>query len=425
MIAIGERKTLRLGVMSALYVAQGIPYGFVTVTLAAYLASGGANEAAIGDLTAFAMLPWAFKWLWAPLVDRFSHSYMGRRRPWIIVAQALLVMSAGILIVSPTDDLELLKWIMFTCNVFASLQDVSVDALAVDLLPESERGFANGLMYGGSYLGVMFGGAVLSTVLGFYGLQAAIVVMVIALGAIMMLPLLLREHSTDTLWSLRARERARETTKKPGLLRNLVKAFSRRSPLVAALLALLVLLGSQTITAVLTVLLVGKLGWKQEEFGQMMGGLPLVLGLAGSVGGGWLADRVGHKRMVAIASALLGAIWIVFGLAQSWWDNPDFIYVFVCAMELFLGTLSASLFALLMGVSWPMVAATQFTAYMALLNLGRTIGSKLAGTMRDIFETHGVFLALGATQIIVLLLLLAIDPRQNRRDLGDGTTSAL
>ena len=84
MLALAERKTLRLFVLSTLYVAQGIPYGVVTVTLAGWLAGRGGTEAEVGKLISFSMLPWAFKWLWAPLVDRFSRSRMGRRRPWIL-----------------------------------------------------------------------------------------------------------------------------------------------------------------------------------------------------------------------------------------------------------------------------------------------------------------------------------------------------
>jgi len=425
-IAIAERKTLRLGVMSALYVAQGIPYGFVTVTLAAYLASRGADEGQVGGLVAFAMLPWAFKWLWAPLVDRFSRARMGRRRPWILAAQGLLVTGAGLLVLVPADDFGLLGWVVFACNVCASLQDVAVDALAVDLLPEGERGFANGLMYGGSYLGTMIGGAGLSTLLGRHGLQAALIGQAAALGTIMLLPLLLRERAADSRFSLRTRPpEAEAPPARASLLRDLVRAFGRRSPRVAALLSLLVLLGSQAIAAVLTVLLVKTMGWSQEQYGRMMGGWPLVLGLLGSVAGGWLADRVGHRRMVAGASAGLGLLWIAFGLAQPLWGDARAVYAFACGHELLLGTLSAALFALLMGVSWPVVAASQFTAYMALLNLGRTLGARLAGPARGVFETPGIFLAFGAAQVGVVLLLLLIDPHQNRRELGEAGAAGL
>ncbi len=111
---------------------------------------------------------------------------------------------------------------------------------------------------------------------------------------------------------------------------------------------------------------------------------------------------------------------VPMGLASAWWTDDNFIYTYVCAQELFTGTLSASLFALLMGVAWPVVAASQFTAYMALLNLGRSLGGKLAGPLTDALGTAGTFIGLGSFQIAVIFLLLPIDPHQNRRELGEG-----
>lgn len=422
-LAIAERRYLRLFVLCALYLAQGIPFGFVTVTLAAYLAGRGATTGEVGNLTALVSLPWAFKWAWGPVIDRFSRSRMGRRRPWILAAQASMVLGAIALIAVPElrHDLELLGWIVLAINVCASLQDVSVDALAVDLLPESERGTANGLMYGCSYLGVIGGGAGLSTVLGLWGLRAALLVQVFALTAIMMVPLLLRERRGDALLSLETRPPVAASGQGSmlGLLRNLWRAFSRRSPIVAVFLAVLIQLGAGAIPAIGTVLLMHRLGWSQADYGQMIGGLPLIFGLAGSVGGGFLADWLGHRRTVALSSILLGAAWIGFAAAEPWWPIKSFIVAASCADQLLLGTLSASLFTLFMDVSWPRVAATQFTAYMALLNLSRTFGAKLAGVVDTDFGTAGAYIAFGALQIAVVLLLIFLDPTQNRRELGE------
>ncbi len=123
--------------------------------------------------------------------------------------------------------------------------------------------------------------------------------------------------------------------------------------------------------------------------------------------------------MVAIASVGLGIVFLVFALNEAYWPDKTFILGYMCAREVCYGTLSAALFALLMGVSWPVVAASQFTAYMALLNLGRTLGSKLAGPLTDSLGTSGTFLTLGIWQLVVIALLLPIDPNQNRRELGE------
>jgi PAT family beta-lactamase induction signal transducer AmpG len=165
------------------------------------------------------------------------------------------------------------------------------------------------------------------------------------------------------------------------------------------------------------------LGWSQAEYGQMVGGLPLIFGLAGSVGGGFLADRLGHRTTVAVSSMAIGLLWIVFSRAGSLWPDRTFIVTITCAQELFFGTLSAAVFALCMSVSWPRVAATQFTAYMALLNLSRTLGARAAGVLNEYLGFAGTYLAVGALQIAVIALLFRLDPHQNRRELDEQAES--
>ena len=421
-LALAERRYLRLVVMCALYVAQGIPYGFATVTLTGYFASKGATTDAIGDFTAIIGIPWGFKIVWGPILDRLSRFRMGKRRPWILLAQVFMVGTAAVLIALPdlNDDLRVLGWIWLVHNVFVSLQDVSVDALAVDLLPEHERGLANGLMYGSAYLGIVIGGAGLSTVVGNHGLQAAMSVLALALAAIMMLPLFLRERPGDSFLSARLRPRDEgEPPRSTGkLIKDLGRAFGRRSPLLLGLWALCTFIAPLALSTIGTTLLIQKLGWKQEEYGQMVGGFPLFFGLGGSVAGGWIADRLGHRRVLASASILTGLTWIGFALLEPHWPDRTFITAFTCVEGAFVGLMSASFFALAMDVAWPRVAATQFTTYMALGNFSRMFGSKLAGPVEEWFGTAGAYTAFGIFQIAIIVILIAIDPHQNRRELG-------
>lgn len=80
--------------------------------------------------------------------------------------------------------------------------------------------------------------------------------------------------------------------------------------------------------------------------------------------------------------------------------------------------LTVSLFALFMGIAWPVVAATHFTAYMALMNLSSTFGSWVAGHLAEQMTVPAVFLLLGLFQAALLGFLFAIDPRETRRKLG-------
>lgn len=427
-LAIADRRILRLVVMCVMYVAQGIPYGFVAVTLAAYLADGGATTDEVGRLVAFTLLPWTFKWLWGPLIDRFSGAAMGKRRPWILTAQLFMVLTMASLIFVPDlrADIELLGWVMFAHNCFVALQDVSVDALAVDLLPDQDRGFANGLMYGSSYLGAAIGGAGMSIVLGSFGLREALIAQVCCLLAIMLVPLLLREHEDDALLSFRRRATESRDRKRRSILRvlwNLIVAFGRRSPLVAALLALLVWVGLGALTAIGPILLTQRLGWSPEYYGQIVGGPLLVFGLVGSIGGGWVADRLGRRRTAAASTILVGVAWLAFGVLDELWLDRSFVIAVMAGQALFMGVLLASLFGVFMDLSWAQVAAAQFSAFMGLLNLSRWLGNTYAGTIERWLGTADTYVAFGVVQIAIALLLVVIDPHQNRRELDEAAAT--
>ena len=241
---LSDHPRLRLLTLCALYMSQGIPFGFVTVTLKAYLTERGLGIDQIGTVLAMGTLPWAFKWLWGPVIDRFEFLPMGRRRPWILLAQCLMELTVGAMIAVPdlVAGVAALSWMVFAHNVFSSLQDVSVDALAVDLLKEQERGRVNGLMYGSSYLGTFIGGAGIGTVLSLYSLRAAMIVQVAMLLGIMTLPLFLRERAGERLlpWTKGrgvAPVRVQSATSIHGLLASLTMAFSLRSTLLGAVLS--------------------------------------------------------------------------------------------------------------------------------------------------------------------------------------------
>ena len=131
-MSLSTSPLLRIGTLCLLYVAQGIPYGFVVYTLAAYLAERGLGVDPISATLALAMIPWAFKWAFGPLVDRFTIPSMGRRRPWILLAQVGMIATilAIAAIPDPAVALGALGAILLLHNCFNALQDVAVDALA-------------------------------------------------------------------------------------------------------------------------------------------------------------------------------------------------------------------------------------------------------------------------------------------------------
>jgi len=171
--ALSEHRNLRFATVSLLYVAQGLPYGLFTFSIPAWLAEQGATTAQVATFAAISFLPWGFKWLVAPFMDSFSFPAMGRRRPWILGAQIGLVLALVALATAPDPiaNLGILAALAFCVSTFAATQDVAVDGMTIDILPEDERARANAFMFGAQVFGIFVGttgGAYALSALGLY-----------------------------------------------------------------------------------------------------------------------------------------------------------------------------------------------------------------------------------------------------------------
>ena len=430
--ALSTHPRLRAWSLCALYLAQGVPYGFVTVTLVAYLSEQGMNTHEVGEILAFTTLPWIFKALWGPVIDRFVWPQFGRRRPWIIMAEAMMAVTllAMVFLDDLTASISTLAWMIFVHNCFNSLQDVAVDALAVDLLTDEERGKVNGYMWAAKWAGIGVGGAGTGLVLAAVGLQGALGLQVIVLLLIMLLPLMIRERPGERLfpWSSGGaavqRVMTGATVSTMGLLRDLKRAFSLRAPLLGAVMMLLVQTAVGVAIAVNPGLFTKELGWTTEAYAAVAGGYGVALAIGGALFGGLLLAHFGRRRILAVAIALVSAVLISFGVFSGLWEDRTFAMAYLIALPTCTSLLQVVLFAVCMDLSWPKVAASQFTAYMAMLNLSTVLGNKLAGPLTDAFDTATVYVIIGVANLGLILLLPLIDLGQTRRVLGEGHPGA-
>jgi len=407
-VNLADRPRLRLITLCLLYVAQGIPWGFMATTLPAYLTKQGIDPAFVGATLSFTTLPYSFKWVWGPIIDAFGLRRFGRYRPWIVFAQAMMALTVLVLVaLDLSTQLKLLAWMILIHTVFNALQDVAVDALAVDQLADDERGRANGLMYASKYAGGALGGVGMASLIAVTSLPTALLAQTAVLVAIMFVPLLVRERATAAPPRLRLGD----------VVRDLGIAFSLRSSIAAALLMLGANLATGVMIATGVQLFVGKLGWSYVAYTSITGGWGLAVGCTCAAITGYLTDRFGRRRIAAIASLALAAGWVGFALAESYWTSRTLIYALGFYEGACQAILAVALISLCMDLSWPRIAGSQFAAYMALSNFSTTLGYQLAARANEAFEFHGVYLAAGITQVAVTLLLLPIDPTETRRKL--------
>jgi PAT family beta-lactamase induction signal transducer AmpG len=406
------RLTTRRGRLVAfflLYLSEGIPFGFTAVTMTAYLRRHGVGLEAIGLFAASLYAPWGFKWAWAPLVDLVRIERFGASRTWIVFAQSMMILTIGVvLFFDPVSQLGLVTALIVVHNVFAATQDIAIDALAVRVLPEQEMGVANGLMFAAAYIGQAIGGGGALFVAGKLGYSAAFVFMLGALAVLLFavsMPLLEPASAAPGSASAtlgRAAGRGREAVARIRLfLGDLYASFFRagRGPLLGVVLAILPQ-GAVALGLALATTIPVDLGMSEEQ----IAGLSLLSSLAsalGCVAGGWVSDRVGHRKSLAAWYALT-ALPPLF-LAWRLWDWPipgggGAVSAGVAGVDARLYTIVAACFAVasglqygtgnavFMGLSSKKVAATQFTGYMALKNLALSYSNVWQGRMAS---THG------------------------------------
>ena len=123
--------------------ASGMPLYVLYQLVPAWLRDGGVSLTEIG-LFALVGIPYTWKFIWAPLMDRFTLGPLGRRRSWMLVLQILLIASIAMLgQFDPVQATWHIAWLAFAVALFSASQDVALDAYRRELLPDAELGIGN------------------------------------------------------------------------------------------------------------------------------------------------------------------------------------------------------------------------------------------------------------------------------------------
>jgi PAT family beta-lactamase induction signal transducer AmpG len=150
----------RLAAVTVLGFASGLPLALTGQAMQAWLGSAGIGLATIGFL-GLVGLPYTFKFLWAPLMDRFDVPALGRRRGWLVVTQlAIAVALWAMATTEPADSVRAFALLAVMVAFLSASQDVVVDAYRTDLLPAEERGLGASLNVLGYRLAMIVSGGI-------------------------------------------------------------------------------------------------------------------------------------------------------------------------------------------------------------------------------------------------------------------------
>lgn len=412
-LVLSTSKSLRLLTLILFYFTQGFPIGLFFYAIPAWMSANGASTAQVASVVSAASLPWTLKLVNGFLIDRYTFLPMGRRRAWIIGAQgaAVLVLIAGAVISPSPGDVVVLSAIAFCANSAITFQDVGIDSLAVDIMPDDERAKAAGIMFGAQLLGMAT-----ATSMGGYLLQHA--GMTVGLAALAFIPLLV------ALYGVAIRERPGERrlpwSQGHSHPRNLqiqvdawwplLKSTGRALvvPLTLAVVPILLLraVPAGAFEAFHPELFTRMAGWQISEYTNLVSTSQMISGIAGMLIGGLLIDRIGTRAGLVLAACLGAAALFAMGLARPVWGETWLLVTLQFCADMLSLLYNIAVIPICMRLCSPSVAATQFTIYMAIANFGRPIGAWLATVTAGAGHPEWLYwsAALGWALVVVLAL---------------------
>lgn len=391
-------RAYRLGLLAALYVAQGLPYGFFTQALPVLMREMGYSLVRIGA-TSLLFLPWALKFLWAPYVDHY-----GTRRQWLLPLQ--LAAAAGAALLAVLEISTSLRWVFAALalfNLIAATQDIATDGLAIKLLGPRERGLGNGIQVGGYRLGMIVGGGLLLWIYTLAGWRP----MFVAMAALLLL---------TALPVLRLRE-PRHAAAAPAPRAQALAGgwWSRlRRPGVLPFLALISFYKfGDSMGAALVGPFMKDSGFGLAQIALIKGTLASVSALAGAALGGWLAFRWGRRRALLIgglAQTLSLAMYALAALAAGGAGFGYALTVAACVAEHVLsGIATVALFTLMMDAAEPEHAGTDYSLLACTVAIAQGLASMGAGVVAEVGGyplMFGASVALSAAGCIALVRAL-------------------
>lgn len=355
----------------ALYTTQFIGASFLQTGLTGILRDGGAELTTLSTLQLLGLV-WPLKFLWAPVLDRWSpRARSGHHRSWVILLQMLMVLSLlGLaLIADPITNLGAVVVLAAAFVLFSATQDVAADALSVRGLALSQHDAGAGVQVAASYIGTVIGGGLALLVYDLWGWRAAVILLVLCTAAAMVPVLRYAETPHER------RENARPA------LGDLFGVLGKPGAKLWALVAVpLVALGSAAVWSLVTPALVDA-GWSLGAIGVVTSVVASVPALAAALLGGLLCRRWGRAPTMVAGAAIqvlggLSLLPIIAGLEVI--PEPLRVVLAVigtCAVLSGYTVMNTGIYAVNLDLSRRSHAGADFTLLTSISMLAGTVGA--------------------------------------------------
>jgi MFS transporter, PAT family, beta-lactamase induction signal transducer AmpG len=394
--------------------ASGLPLGLVWIAIPTWMTQAGVDIKVVGLFT-LAQVPWTFKFLWSPLMDRYPPPFMGRKRGWIFIAQVgLLGLGLGLAAVSdPPIAVGLIGALTLATGLAAATQDIAIDAYAVEVLRREEQGAAVGArtamyraaMFISGGLAITLASAFDVSFLGRHVHWAGSWATVNYLMAACWIPLLI------VTWKSPEPDVVPDPPKslKQAVWEPFLGFLAQHRALEILAFVILYKL-SDNLTQALTRPFLVQVGFDATDVGVVTGTISLVATLVGTFFGGLLTNSLGLGRALWIFGFFQIFSNLGYALVAQVGPNKPVMYAAVAFELASTGLGSGAFGVLLLRLTQKRFSATQFALLSSLFSISRVLAGPPAGLLADTIGWRDFFILTIFTGIPGLMMLARFVP---------------
>jgi len=394
--------------------SSGLPFYLTSKTLQAWMTTAKVDLATIGFFS-LVTLPYSLKFVWAPVMDRYTPPFLGRRRGWVLITQILLLLViAAMSLHDPRTGLKMLAINAIAIAFFSASQDISLDAYRTDVLETREMGAGAAVFVMGYRIAMITTGALaffLADRMSWNTVYVLIsLLMVIGIAATFVAPEpVLNDAPPKSLAEAVALPFA---------------DFFQRAGVYRALLVLLFIVVykySDSLAGSMTTPFLLQAGFSQSEVGAVFLGVGVIATIVGVLAAGAGIGKLGINKSLWLFVVFQGLSNLTYyGLSLSE-KNHAFMVTAVITENFGLGLVTGAMTAYLMSMCNKRFTATQYALLSSLMAASRDILVAPAGKIVEAVGWPGFFLITVSMALPPLLLLPFIAPWS--RDVPIGAAS--
>lgn len=380
--------------------ACGVPLLLTGSVLQAWMTEEGVDLSVIG-LFALVGLPYTLKFFWAPLLDRYTLPFLGRRRGWLLLAQLSLMAALVWLGYSnPANNPWLLASVAFLVTFFSASQDIVVDAYRREDLADEELGLGSSLYVNGYRVGMLLaggGGLILADFLSF---REVYLLMALSLLVGVITTVLAREPEVAE---------GTPRTLREAVINPFVEYFSRPDALLILLFILFYKIGD-TMAAAMTTPFYLDVGFSKSEIGAVVKLFGFWATIIGGLLGGLMMLRLGINRSLWVFGVLQALSTAGFAVLVLVGHDLAWLAAVIAFENLSGGMGTAAYVAFMASLTNKQFTATQYALLSSLMGLPRVLAAAPTGFMVESMGWGSFFISCALIAIPGLLLLQRFAP---------------